>query len=56
MYKWFHPDSPLLQIYCDELCPFHEITGFTLTLFEKVPRTQNYEKSSKKRDFFLKQT
>jgi len=26
------------------LCPFHEITGFTLTLLEKVPRTQNSEK------------
>ena len=27
----------------NELCPFHEITGFTLTLLEKVPRTQNSE-------------
>jgi len=26
------------------MCPFYEITGFTLTLLKKSPRTQNSEK------------
>jgi len=35
------------------LCPFHETTGFTLTLLEKVSRTRNFEKKfQESRPFF----
>jgi len=46
------------KIRWNELCPFHEITGFTLTLPEKVPRTENSEEksSSENRDFFREHT
>ena len=34
------------------MCPFHEITGFILTLLEKVPRTQNFEKKLQESGLF----
>jgi len=38
---------------CRELCPFLEITGFTLTLFVKVPRSENFEESSQESTLFI---
>jgi len=35
------------------LCPFYEITGLTLTLLKRFPKTQNSEKKFKNQDFFL---
>jgi len=35
-----------------EFCPFHENTGFTLTLFEKDPQNSNSEESSENRETF----
>ena len=38
---------------CRELCPFHEITGSTLTLFVKVPRSENFEENSEESRLFI---
>jgi len=35
-----------------EFCPFHENTGFTLTLLEKDPQNANSEESSENRETF----
>ena len=35
-----------------EFCPFHENTGFTLTLLEKDPQNSNTEESSENRETF----
>jgi len=40
------------KILQNELCPFHEIIGFTLTLLEKVPRSKNSEENSEKSRLF----
>jgi len=40
------------KIRWNELCPFHKNTGFTLTLFEKVPRTQNSDKKIQESGLF----
>ena len=34
------------------MCQFHEITGFILTVLEKVPRTQNFEKKLQESGLF----
>jgi len=41
-----------VKIRWKEFCPFHENTGFTLTLLEKNPQNSNSEESSENRETF----
>jgi len=43
------------KIRWKELCPVHEITGFTLTLLVKIQELRILRKSFKSRHFFLEQ-
>jgi len=40
------------KILWNEFCPFHEITGFTLTLLDKVWRSENSEENSEESRLF----
>jgi len=42
------------KVCWNKSCLFHEITGFTLTLLEKVPRTQNSEEKLQESGLFCR--